>query len=347
MLPTPQLLNQVANFIQVKGKPAYYCLFLLGKEAGLRVSEAVNFNLSLKKKPNLYLIQGKKHKKRAVFIDPSIIAELKQNHWKPQQTNRFSFAHYLQRVKKELNISKEIELTPHTLRRCFATYQANSGMPLPVLQKVLGHSSIRTTALYWKSSQDPKEKAISDKWLTGKLPPEPSKPIKNKPPELPRLPVKEINWKIFFAHQRNFLEMRKIFLNIYWERNNLQLSSSQREINLFIENKTRNYQQKFLTVENQVLKEKVRQLGQEINQVNSLLEMSNNEKREQEQIIINLKNDKENLTKQLIQVQKDKETLLKLLSTDLKQQQTLNNKQENTPELHQQLIAQIQVITKN
>jgi hypothetical protein len=53
----------------------------------------------------------------------------------------------------------------------------------------------------------------------------------------------------------------------------------------------------------------------------------------------------------LIQVQKDKENLLKLLTADLKQQQTLtqsdNNKQENTPELHQQLIAQIQVLVKN
>ena len=79
MLPSPQLLNQVANFIQEQGKSAYYGLFLLGKEAGLRVSEAVKFDLSLKKKSNLYLIQGKKHKKRFVFIDPSVISELKQN----------------------------------------------------------------------------------------------------------------------------------------------------------------------------------------------------------------------------------------------------------------------------
>ena len=69
MLPTPQLLNQVANFIQVRGKSAYYCLFLLGKEAGLRISEAVKFDLNLKKSKNLYLIRGKRHKKRTVFID--------------------------------------------------------------------------------------------------------------------------------------------------------------------------------------------------------------------------------------------------------------------------------------
>ena len=80
MLPTPQLLSKVEIFIQAKGKLSYYCLFLLGEKAGLRVSEAVKFDLRLKKNKNLYLIQGKKHKKRFVFIDPLVINELKQNH---------------------------------------------------------------------------------------------------------------------------------------------------------------------------------------------------------------------------------------------------------------------------
>lgn len=119
MLPTLQLLNQVANFIKNSKKQNYYCLFLLGKEVGLRVSEAVNFNLSLKKKSNLYLIRGKKHKKRAVFIDPQIISELKQNHWKPNKTNRFSFAHNLvlegerkkRQVLEQQLEQKEVEIT--------------------------------------------------------------------------------------------------------------------------------------------------------------------------------------------------------------------------------------------
>jgi hypothetical protein len=322
MLPTPQLLNQVANFIQEQGKSAYYCLFLLGKETGLRVGEAVNFNLSLKKKSNLYLIQGKRHKKRAVFVDPQIIKTLKENHWKPQQTNRFSFAHFLQKTKKELNISKEIELTPHTLHRCFATYQANSGMSLPILQKVLGHSSIRTTALYWKTSQDPKEKVIKDKWLAGKVPKEPTKPIENKPKELPKLPKKA--------------NREKILLNI------------QQKINVFIYKPTRNLaleKEKELwkvafgeqREQNKLLQEKAKQLEQE--------------KQAQEQIIIILKSDKERLEKQLIQVQKDKENLLKLLSADLQAQSDNSLKQDSeklsNQELHQQLIAQIQVLTKN
>ncbi|CAG8449929.1 9090_t:CDS:2 [Ambispora gerdemannii] len=56
-----------------------------------------------------------------------------------------------QKELSELGISESIELSPHTLRRSFATYQAESGMPLPILQKLLGHSSIRTTALYWRN----------------------------------------------------------------------------------------------------------------------------------------------------------------------------------------------------
>jgi site-specific recombinase XerD len=51
-----------------------------------------------------------------------------------------------------LKIDENIELAPHTLRRCFATYNMTAGMPLNVLQEVLGHSKISTTALYVKST---------------------------------------------------------------------------------------------------------------------------------------------------------------------------------------------------
>ena len=53
---------------------------------------------------------------------------------------------------KEMNLPTNIELAPHTLRRCFATYNAVNGMPLPVLQKVLGHRKIATTSLYIRDS---------------------------------------------------------------------------------------------------------------------------------------------------------------------------------------------------
>ena len=36
----------------------------------------------------------------------------------------------------------------HSLRHTFSTYGGNSGVPLPVLQYLLGHASVETTMLY-------------------------------------------------------------------------------------------------------------------------------------------------------------------------------------------------------
>ena len=79
---------------------------------------------------------------------PEIVKELKIRKWEPTSANRFTFFKFLQQIKKEMNLSASVELAPHTPRRCFATHQAISGMPLPVLQKVLGHSNLATTSYY-------------------------------------------------------------------------------------------------------------------------------------------------------------------------------------------------------
>ena len=163
VLPTNQLLQQVWDYIigrpNKKGetkKSQWECLFLLCWKAGLRVTEAISFDLGLEHQEpeyrNLYLLRGKRSKERWVFVAPEVIKELKKRDWKTNSANRINFFHFLQQVKQELDIAENIELTPHTLRRCFATYNAVSGMPLPVLQKVLGHSKISTTALYIKDS---------------------------------------------------------------------------------------------------------------------------------------------------------------------------------------------------
>jgi len=158
ILPTNQLLAQVWDYIisrpSKRGehkKEIMECLFLLCWKAGLRISEALHFDLSLEhgenQFKNLYLLRGKGKKERWVYVGEEIIRELKKRNWQPNQTNRFTFSKFLEQVKKEMNISEKVELAPHTLRRCFATHQAISGMPLPVLQKVLGHSKISTDSL--------------------------------------------------------------------------------------------------------------------------------------------------------------------------------------------------------
>jgi len=83
-----------------------------------------------------------------VFVASEIVKELKLRKWQPKQITRQNFHAFLQGVKKEINIPSKIELSPHTLRRCFATHQAVNGMPLPVLQEVLGHASLSSTSVY-------------------------------------------------------------------------------------------------------------------------------------------------------------------------------------------------------
>ncbi|MCE8159258.1 MAG: tyrosine-type recombinase/integrase [Candidatus Moeniiplasma glomeromycotorum] len=159
ILPTNRLLAQVRDYILSRQskrgehkRELMECLYLLGWRVGLRISEALNFDLNFEHQDqqykNFYLLRGKGKKERWVYVGSEVMRELRQWDWKPNQTTRFTFSKFLEQVKKELNFPPQTELTPHTLRRCFATYQAISGMPLPVLQKVLGHSKVSTTALY-------------------------------------------------------------------------------------------------------------------------------------------------------------------------------------------------------
>jgi integrase len=151
-----QIREKVKQIPNKKGeylRRVHYGCYLLCSESGLRISEAVKFDLSAKNKKGLYRINKcKGNKTRYAYVSKEIIQKLKINCWKPNQTNRINFYHFLQKIKKELNISREIELTPHTLRRCFTTYNALNGVPIPILQKVLGHANIRTTSFYWKGS---------------------------------------------------------------------------------------------------------------------------------------------------------------------------------------------------
>jgi len=75
VLPTNQLLQQIWDYITSrpakKGeykKSVMECLYLLGWKVGLRISEALNFDLSLENQEpaykNLYLLRGKGKKKR-------------------------------------------------------------------------------------------------------------------------------------------------------------------------------------------------------------------------------------------------------------------------------------------
>ena len=164
IIPSRQKMKQIWEFQigrkNIKGetkKQLHECLFLLCWKAGLRVSEAIKFDLNLEhpEKPGLFSLRGKGQKDRWTYLSTDLVKELKKRDWKPNNTNRIAFFKFLNNLKKEpeLEINERVELSPHTLRRCFATYNMSNGMPLAVMQQFLGHSKISTTALYVKDCE--------------------------------------------------------------------------------------------------------------------------------------------------------------------------------------------------
>jgi len=123
---------------------------------GLRVSEAINFpwqQIAVEDK-QAFLVHGKGNKQRLVFnllqhpyITKKAKSDPSKDKWK--SITRMAVWKYLQKKSQEFNLPWTI--TPHTLRRSFASilhYDLN--LEPPTIQQLLGHSQFQTTERYLK-----------------------------------------------------------------------------------------------------------------------------------------------------------------------------------------------------
>ena len=356
MLPSQELLEQISrkiknipNYRKESKRKIHYCLFLLGYKAGLRISEAVSFDYQAKhpRHKNLYLVHGKGNKKRYVYVSKEIIQELKNNHWKPNQTNRFAFNNFLKKVKERMNIAANVELTPHTLRRCFTTHNALNGVPMPVLQKVLGHKNIRTTSGYWKGSVDIRNFA---EWLGSDSGPKesgevPVVKIDNASPEAPKIPTKLENPSLNNSKE---LEYAKTIEKLKGEIEKKDKELEQKDLTIAEKDKQLRYKDikiSLLTTENRRLKtisqekdQKLQELQEKVRQLTTknkfLIENSTNLKN----VVKNLEKIKEKQRLEIIP--KSKAFLLDNLSKAKKPQ---NNPLVVKEKEQAELIAEIQV----
>ena len=139
--------------------------------SGLRVSELLNLeigNVNLKR--GIVTVFGKGAKERKVPIGDfaldyvvKYLNEVRDKfngrnskylflNRKGKPLSRIYFFKQIRKYAYEVGINKEI--SPHTLRHCFATHLLEGGAQLRTVQSMLGHSNIATTQIYTHVSRE-------------------------------------------------------------------------------------------------------------------------------------------------------------------------------------------------
>lgn len=174
-LPVVLSAAEVARFFEVIGVIKHRAVVMTCYGAGLRISEAVSLKISDidSQRMVIRVRQGKGAKDRYVMLSPRLLLMLREycRCQKPHRAgenalgnapngdawlfpaikpNRHISPATIQQLCREAaqlaGIGKRV--TAHTLRHCFATHLLDNGEDIRVIQILLGHRRIDTTARY-------------------------------------------------------------------------------------------------------------------------------------------------------------------------------------------------------
>jgi len=146
-----------------KARGRHLAMFLLLKHTGCRLGEAVSVddvrdidwrNQSVR----LITLKQKRQTFRTVPIPSSVLAfwgrllaEFPDLRGKLFKMSKRNFNYAFQARCREAGIAKELS-HPHVLRHTYAIMLTRSGVPLAVVQKILGHRYLSSTSVYLQFS---------------------------------------------------------------------------------------------------------------------------------------------------------------------------------------------------
>ena len=153
--------EEVARLLEAAPGVKYKAALGVAYGAGLRVSEVVALKVSDidSQRMMLRVEQGKGHKDRYVMLSPQLL-ELLRDWWRIARPRAWLFpgqnpinpltARQLNRACHAAARMAEItkRVTPHTLRHSFATHLLEQNIDIRIIQVLLGHAKLDTTALY-------------------------------------------------------------------------------------------------------------------------------------------------------------------------------------------------------
>lgn len=162
----PVVLNkkEIKALLSAISNPKYYAIASTLYGAGLRLSECLNLQIKDIDSENMTITvrAGKGKKDRQTILSESLLQILRsyylESKVKPQtflfpqkdNINRpFSRRHtqcFIRKAGEKARINKSV--SPHVLRHSFATHLLEDGVNLLKIQVILGHKSLKTTAIY-------------------------------------------------------------------------------------------------------------------------------------------------------------------------------------------------------
>jgi site-specific recombinase XerD len=153
--------EEVSRLLAAVESPKVRVLLTVMYGCGLRISEAVRLEIRDvdSQRMVIHIRQSKGRKDRYVPLGTSLLAQLR-DYWRVERPTSFLFPGSqadkpvnIAAVREEFRLAKRIAgiekpCTTHVLRHSYATHCLRAGMDVGVIQQILGHASLETTATY-------------------------------------------------------------------------------------------------------------------------------------------------------------------------------------------------------
>lgn len=160
-LPIVLSVDEIQKMFSVCENLKHKVILALLYSCGLRVSELINLKWSHVDRSRMIIniIQAKGNKDRQVMLTPELIPLLESyykeykpkeyilNGWKnePQYSER-SVGEVIKQLAKKAGINKRVYT--HLMRHCSFTHMVENGIDINLVQKLAGHSNVKTTNIY-------------------------------------------------------------------------------------------------------------------------------------------------------------------------------------------------------